>query len=281
MPDLKLNYGRVQVPESNNVLAQWTHLHTDEALKEVDWEPPLAVLDQQDLQAQAIECSTFIPDAMAGIDALGSCTMNATTAKLSSFLGASDFLTLPSRLPGLTIPSVLQMDDAVGAEKLAIGLYHLVTFSTGIPSQEWPRVDCGSSGPYIVELLQHMSLAKGALVASGSQNLVSMLQKGAVLQGTPWLNPWENPDAQGFIDGDGSAVTVREQINQGVAGGHETLITAIEKLALTETGRVVPHQTVLRVRNSWSKSWGDNGSCRLHASTLDTLGSYCDFRLLA
>lgn len=277
---MPLMYGRVQVPESHNTLARDLHLHTNEPLKTVDWEPPLAVIDQQDLLEQGIDCSTFIPDAMKGIDALGSCTMNATTAKLSSFLGTAEFLALPSKLPGLTLPALTRLDDTVSAEKLAIGLYHLVTWSTGVPSQEWPRVDCGSSGPYIVELLQRLQIAKGALVASGAQNIASLLQKGAVLQGTPWLNPWEEPGPDGFIDGDGTHDTLAAQIQQGVAGGHETLITAIEKIELTQTGRVISHNTVVRVRNSWSKAWGDNGSCRMHLSTLDALASYCDFRLL-
>ena len=273
-------YGRIQVPESHNTLATWMHLDKGEALKEVDWEPPLGVLDQQDLVAQHIDPSTFIPNAAQGIDALGSCTANATTAALAQFLGPEEFLACPTEFTALKLKPIANMDDTKGAEEFAIGFYHLVTWLTGLPSEEWPTTDCGSSGPYIVELLQRAGIAKGAKVASGAQNIVSLLQQGPLLQGTPFLYDWEEPDANGFVDGDGSGDTIEQQIQDGIAGGHETLITAIEKLSLTETGRVQSHETVLRVRNSWSKSWGDNGSFRIHLSTLVTLGSQCDFRLL-
>ena len=51
-------------------------------------------------------------------------------------------------------------------------------------------------------------------------------------------------------------------------------------LALTAAGQVTPAGTVLRVRNSWGKAWGDGGSFRIHLSTLAALGHYCDFRQL-
>jgi hypothetical protein len=275
-------YGRTQVPESHNTLVEWLHVHTGQPLKEVDWEPPLPPLDQQDLQAQKIECSSFIPGAAKGIDALGSCTMNATTAKLSGLLTAADFLALPLALGahGITLSNLTSMSDVVGGEELAIALYHLVTWLTGVPSEEWPTSDCGSSGPYIVQLLQRLGLIKGAQLASGAQNLVSLLQSGSVLEGTPFFYAWEEPAANGFVDGNGTGSDIQAAIDSGVAGGHETLITAIEKLSLTQTGQVIPEHTVFRVRNSWSKSWGDNGSFRIHCSTLAALSSYCDFRLL-
>jgi C1A family cysteine protease len=32
------------------------------------------------------------------------------------------------------------------------------------------------------------------------------------------------------------------------------------------------------VRNSWSNSWGDNGSYRIHLSTLQRLSRYVDYK---
>jgi hypothetical protein len=99
--------------------------------------------------------------------------------------------------------------------------------------------------------------------------------------GAPFLNAWMQPDAQGFIDGDGKLSTVEAQIERGIAGGHETYASAIEKLVLFPTGIVDPWHTVVRFRNSWSKGFGDNGSYRVHLSTYShILSQYCDFRLL-
>jgi hypothetical protein len=125
-----------------------------------------------------------------------------------------------------------------------------------------------------------LKLIKGAKIAHGGQNIISLLQSGSILMGTPWLNDWMNPGAGGMIDGNGSASVLESQIRNGVAGGHETLMWEVEKLVLTETGLVVPDKTVLVHRNSWTKSFGDEGNYRSHLSTWVTLGQYSDFRLL-
>lgn len=286
MPSVKTDprstlFGRFQTAEPLSVLAEWTHVAQDETLKEVSHPPAVDVLDQEDLLEQDIKVSTFITGA-TDVDALGSCTMNATTAKLSSLLTPAQFLALPATLAahGITIPDIQSMEDVVGAEKLAIALYHLVTFLTGTPSSEWPTVDCGSSGPYIVQLLVALKLIKGAKIAHGAQNIASLLQQGSILMGTPWLNAWMEPGALGMIDGNGSSSVLEAQIKQGVAGGHETLMWEIEKLVLSATGQVEPEKTILVHRNSWTKSFGDEGNYRSHLSTWVTLGQYSDFRLL-
>ena len=263
------SYGRFQAPESPSSLMR-LHFHAGQPLKTADHEPKVAVLDQEDLIAQGIHVSSFIPGAK-DVDALGSCTANATTAALSNLLPEENFLHL---IEGT------DYNSTVAAEEWAIGFYHRCSDQTGDPSQEWPPTDCGSSGPYIVQELQREGLISGDQIAHGAQNIVSLLQSGCIIQGTPWLNAWEQPDPQGFIDGNGSLSTLEAQIRQGVAGGHETVLSAVEKLALSATGKVIAAQTVIRIRNSWTAGWGDHGSCRVHLSTLEAIGSSCDFRQL-
>lgn len=242
------------------------HFHRGEKLTEVDHEPPVPPLDQEDLLKQGIDTSALIHGAQQ-VDALGSCTAQATTVSL-----AERYKAVKGELPkGIT-------GDAVNDEKYAIVFYHDCTDQTGDPSQEWPPTDCGSTGLYCCHELQKQRLIDNYLTASGAQNIVSLLQGGTVIQGTPFFNAWMEPDTNAFVDGDGSQEALDQAIRSGVAGGHETCISAVEKLVLTGTGAVVPEKSTVRVRNSWSASWGDTGSFRLHLSTLQMLGSNCDFK---
>jgi hypothetical protein len=270
------SYGRFQVAEPPPALAS-LHQHDGSPLKEVDHEPKVGVLDQEDLIEQGINTATLIPGAKE-VDALGSCTANAGTSGLSNLLSEARFAAWVGKqvlVGGGTVYA-----DVVATEEAAIRFYHTCTDQTGTPAQEWPPTDCGSSGPYVVSELQRLGLASGAKVASGADNIVSLMQTDGLLVGQPFLNAWEEPDANGFIDGNGSVVTLEAQIKQGVAGGHETYWSAIEKLALLPSGHVDARKTVIRFRNSWTKSWGDNGSARLHLSTFIALGGNCDFRQL-
>src|ERR1017187_5196766 len=263
-------YGRFHLAEAPSVL-RTLHVHDGVSpLKEVDHEPKVAVLDQSDLLAQGIRCSTFIPGAQDA-DALGSCTANATVSALSNLLSPADFSAF------IKANSYV---DVVSAEKAAISFYHACTDQTGKPEEEWPPTDCGSTGAYVVQQLVHMGLAKGALVASDATSIVSLLHQGGVIVGQPFFNKAEEPDAQGFIDGDGSPSAIETLLASGVAGGHETHISAIEKLVLLPTGQVDPFKTVLRERNSWSAGWGDHGSYRCHLSLHVALAGSSDFRLI-
>ena len=99
-----------------------------------------------------------------------------------------------------------------------------------------------------------------------------------MLLGTPWLQAWFTPGSDFFVDGDGSQATVQAQTQQGVAGGHEVVIRGIVKITF-DAGGLDPFNTVLLVRNSWSKSWGDGGEFLIHLSTLACLfGNAVDFR---
>src|SRR5579862_8135248 len=142
-------FGRLQVPETPETL-KLLHVHDfSTPLKEVEHPPKVAVLDQEDLLAQGIDTSQIVPGAQK-VDALGTCTAQATMAKLSSFLTPVQFAELITQLTGInedTFGSNV-FADAVTVEKAAIVFYHRETWQTGDPSQEWPPIDCGSAGPY-------------------------------------------------------------------------------------------------------------------------------------
>ena len=243
------------------------HLHRGAPLRTVDHEPPIPVLDQEDLLKQGIDTSTLIPGAQK-VDALGSCTANATAVSLAERLTSA----------GRALPVDLTPTSAVLGEEWAIRFYNACTDQTGDPSQEWPPTDCGSTGLYCCHELIKQRLARTYKTAHGAQNIASLLQGGTVIQGTPWFNAWFEPGPGGFIDGDGSQDALEAAISSGVAGGHETCISALEKIAATATGKVEPQACVVRVRNSWSAAFGDHGSFRMRLSTLAMLGSQCDFK---
>jgi hypothetical protein len=271
-------YGRNHVPEAPSALLT-LHLHDGVTpLKKVDHEPKVGVLDQSDLEAQRIFTDLLIRGAKRA-NALGSCTANATVSALSNLLPSTTFLMLPKKIAHTT-HELSGYQDVVNAERAAVLFYHACTAQTGQPAEEWPPTDCGSSGAYVVQELQHLRLAKGAKIASGADNIVSLLQQGGLIVGQPFFNAAEEPDQFGFIDGDGSPSAIEALIASGVAGGHETYISAIEKLTLLPSGHVDPYNTVLRERNSWSASWGDNGSYRCHLSTHIALQGSSDFRLI-
>lgn len=243
------------------------HLHLGGELREVSWGIPIPVLDQEDLTKQGIDTATLIPGAQQA-DALGSCTANATTASLAERYAAA----------GKDLPAGLSTSDAKADEEFAIRFYHACTYQTGDPSQEWPPTDCGSTGLYCCQELERQSLIGSYNTATGGLNLLSLLQGGTVIMGSPWFNSWFNPDSQGFVDGDGSMGALQAANDSGVAGGHETCIREIAQLAQASNGTVDLQNTVLRVRNSWSADWNLGGDYLIHASTLDYLSQYVDYK---
>jgi hypothetical protein len=252
-------------------------------LREVSWTVPIPVLDQEDLFAQGIDTSQLVPGAQK-VDALGSCTCNAGTGHLAERMAA-----VGHELAGLGIASStgaggatldLRHPDAKTAEEFAILLYHLVTDQTGNPASEWPPTDCGSSGYYVCTELEKQGFASTYKTGAGVLGALSLLQAGTVMQGSPWFNAWFKPDSQGFVDCDGSVDAFMAALESGVAGGHETLQTGIPQFAVTSSGQVDLQNTVIEVRNSWSVNFGLAGSYRIHASTLDLLSAYTDYKAI-
>lgn len=269
--------GRYQVPEPLSALIDLHHHDATVALKTADHEPKVGVLDQEDLVTQGILTSTFIPGCTTNAAALGSCTCNTDTEALSNVLPEEEFAKFVADLGAQEIPSD-PYGDVVAAERAAIGTYHAVTDQTGDSSSEWPPTDCGSSGPYLYEWTLKQGLIKSQAIAHGATNIVSLMQTDGLLVGLPWFNAWFEPNAQGFVDGNGSTAALRAAIKSQVAGGHEIYFSAVETLGLTHSGEVIPSKTVIRFRNHWTKSWGDNGSGRFHLSTIIALGGNVDLR---
>lgn len=260
-------FGRYHVAEPLRI--ETMHLFRGEPLIEVDHEPPIPVLDQEDLLKQGIRTSTLVPGAR-DVDALGSCTCNAGTASLAQRL-------LSAHGAEAVTTAGISLTDAATSEEFAIRLYHSVTGQTGDPAQEWPPVDCGSTGLYVCHELETQGLIRSHRSAHDIHSMVSLLQSGTVIMGSPWFNAWMTPDDRGFVDGQGTLEDLQRAIDSGVAGGHETCISAAERLTLVD-GRLDPGTSHVRVRNSWSASWGDKGSYRIHLSTLAWLSGHVDYK---
>lgn len=255
-------FGRVHKIEP--LAAARLHFHREGgALAEVSHTVPIPVLDQEDLHKQGIDTSKVVKGAPKA-DALGSCTANATTASLAERYAAA----------GKALPPGLSASDAVADEVWAIKFYAADTSAAGNP---WPPTDGGSTGLDCCKQLEREKLISSYKVPVGALGALSALQSGSVIQGTPFFYAWMQPDSEGFIDGDGSADALQAAIESGVAGGHETCQYAIPQLALSK-GKVDLAKTVIEVRNSWSATWGVKGSFYLHASTLDMLAQYVDFK---
>lgn len=256
-------------------------VHDGRPLREVRHGIPIPVLDQEDLFAQLIDTSELVPGAPK-VAALGSCTTNAGTAHIAERHVAAGKPLDQVKLAGMyaSAGSGLSATDSRFDEEFAILLYHAVTQQTGDPATEWPAVDCGSSGYYVCTELERLGLATSYKSGAGVLGALALLQDGTVMQGTPWFNDWMEPDAQGFIDGDGSWGALEAAIYTGVAGGHETLQYGIPQLAQDESGAVDLQRTVIRARNSWSANWNGalTGDFLVHASTLSYLAAYCDFK---
>lgn len=281
--------GRFHAPDPLSALER-LHFHDPAKVptfQEVDHEPKVAVLDQEDLHAQGILCSQFIPGA-GDPDALGSCTANTFIEAISNLATSVEFASIISNLGGAplgdsTATGGSPFDDTVLAERAAIGFYHGCTDQTAATQSEWPPTDCGSSGPAIYKYAKQLALISTEAIAQPTaESVVSLMQTGSVLIGSPWFKPWFEADADGFVDGDGSPDALKAAINAGIAGGHEYTGSAIEKLAFKnddpQTGVIDPFRTVIRERNHWTKSFADNGSMRMHLSTLLMLGRNVDIR---
>lgn len=251
--------------------------HDDTPLKEVEHDIPIPVLDQEDLHQQGIDVTKLVPGA-ADTDALGSCTCNTGTAHIAERWAAAGKDLGGLKLTGGTGAITMSATNGTADEEFAILLYHLVTDQTGVPSQEWPPTDCGSNGLYVCQELIAQGFAVSYKSASNVTADITLLQTGSVMQGGPWFNSWMKPDSNGFVDGDGSYEAMRAAVNSGVAGGHETLQHGIPQLALASDGSVDLANTVIKVRNSWSTQFGLNGDYLLHASTLNYLLKYYDFK---
>jgi hypothetical protein len=258
-------FGRVHRVEHPAV--ELLHFHTPGApLREVEHAIPIPVLDQEDLDKQGIDTSKLVPGAPR-VTALGSCTANGGTASLTERLATA----------GKPLPAGLDAGSAKACEEWAIEFYAACTHQTNDTAAEWPPTDCGSTGAAVCAEMETQQHTTGHTIPVGVLGTLSALQAGSVIQGTPWFYEWMHPDSSALVDGDGSPDAVRAAIASGVAGGHETCIRGISQLAVVR-GHVDLQHTILKVRNSWSTAFADAGDFYLHASTLDMLAQYVDFK---
>lgn len=245
------------------------HLYRGAPLKPAQWQIPFGPLDQEDLLAQNIDTSQLIPGAPR-LDALGSCTANATMASFGE-----RWLTSRGTMLGA---AGLTMTDPVRNEKLAITFYHECTTASGDPAQEWPPADCGSTGLACCQLLENQGLISSWQTGTGGHALASMLQQGSVIIGMPWFQAWMTPGTDGFIDGDGSAAAYDQAAASGLAGGHEVCAYQLPRVTgdLSAPGDL--QESWVQCRNSWSASWGLAGDFRIHLSTVDRIAQYSDLK---
>jgi hypothetical protein len=274
----RTKFGQVSVAEP--LRFDLLEIHDGSQLSQVTYDIPIPVLDQEDLEQQGIDTSKLVAGAQ-NVDALGSCTCNTGTAHIAERWTAAGKDIADLQLSSLVGPISVSGTDATSDEEFAILLYHLVTDQTGDTAQEWPPSDCGSSGLYVCQELIGLGFATSYKSAASVTGALSMLQTGTVMQGGPWFNSWMTPDSQGFVDGDGSYDAVVAAIQSGVAGGHETLQHGIPQLAQASNGSIDLTSTVIQLRNSWSTQFGLDGDYLLHASTLNYLASYYDFKAVS
>ncbi|MGW2739135.1 hypothetical protein ACWC4D_33660 [Streptomyces sp. NPDC001288] len=264
MPDLKIKQYDVQPRLGRHLVLDprtlaYRRPYSGEALKPVDWEPPVPVLNQQDLLAQGIRTSQLF-EGVEDVDALGSCTGNSGTELISVL---HDAKTLKA--------AGLDVTDAVAAEKWAIGLYSDASHRDEWLEDSWPTVDCGSSGLGIAKALRSRGLVDQYGTATTGLEMCRDLLNGPGLAGMPWHQAWFEPVGSSALLDD-----IPNWEKSPIAGGHELCITAIEKVRTTATGRLDYKNTVIRLRNHWG-SWGDNGSFRMSLDIYRRIRSQFDF----
>lgn len=232
--------------------------YSGERLRPVQWEPRIPVLDQTGLLAQGISTSDLFENRTPDVDALGSCTGNAGTAVLSCLL-----------TPVVAAAAGLPLDDAAAAEAFAIRLYAEATERDQWHTEQWPAVDCGSSGLGVAKALRERGVIDQYGTATTGPEFCALLQTGPVLMGMPWYGAWEEVPANALLD------EVPGWEESGLVGGHAVAVVALERAADDGHG-LVPEHTILRARNSWGTAWGDSGDFRFSLALYDRLRAEID-----
>jgi hypothetical protein len=251
VPDLKIRQYDVQPMLGRHLVLDprslaYRRRYQGEPLKPVEWAPKVPVLNQQNLLGQGIRTGQLF-QGVDDVDALGSCTANAATALVSVL---HDAATLAE--------AQLDVTDPAAAEAWAINLYSDATHRDQWMDDSWPTIDCGSSGLGVAKALRSRGLIDQYGHATTAEELCALLQTGPVLAGLPWYDAWFTPVGHAALLDD-----IPGWQSSPVAGGHEVCITAIEDVALTPDGGLDYTGTILRARNSWATSYGDQGHFRL------------------
>ncbi|MGV9891748.1 hypothetical protein [Streptomyces sp. NPDC003395] len=264
MPDLDITQypvsgalGRHMVLDERSLA--YTSPYRGETIHPVEWAPKVPVLDQQDLLAQNIHTGELF-DGVEDVDALGSCTANAATALISVLHDAD------------TLADVgLDVTDPAAAEVWAIGLYSNATSCDQWHDVAWPTTDCGSSGLGVAKALRNRGLIGSYRHATTARELCRDLQHGPVLMGTAWYDAWFSPVGSSALLDD-----IPGWDRSPVVGGHEICIVALEDIRYEANGGLDYARTILRLRNSWSRSWGDEGEFRMSLALYQALRQQID-----
>jgi hypothetical protein len=135
-------------------------------------------------------------------------------------------------------------------EDLAVNLYSAATHLDPF-NGEYPPDDTGTDSTSVNKVAKSKALIGGYLNAASVNQLVAALQHGPVNCAYGWYSSFDDPPSSGVI-------TIGSQAY--VRGGH----------ALCFRGVDVDKQQFL-FDNSWSTSWGVNGSAYIGYATMDRL----------
>ena len=196
---------------------------------------------------------------------------------MKRFLKAALVATAGVGVLGACTPEELQQwqawhaADPAAAEAWAIGLYSDATHRDQWHDSAWPDQDCGSSGLGVAKALRGRGLIDQYGHATTAEELCRDLQTGPVLMGMPWHESFFQPAGTNALLDD-----LPGWQDSPVAGGHEVCITALEHVMYRPDGDLDYARTILRIRNSWSASWGDQGEFRMSLALYRSLRGEID-----
>lgn len=127
--------------------------------------------------------------------------------------------------------------DASMNEDVAVDLYSLFTRLDPFPGQYKPD-DTGSSGTAACKGMKQRGWISSYRWAFSLAGMLTALKEGPVLLGVAWTTEMDEPDANGRVTYGGT-----------VRGGHEFLCRGFDA-----------SENLFVFDNSWSTSFGDNGS---------------------
>ena len=164
---------------------------------------------------------------------VGSCTGNAMTGAL----GTGPLFDALNQ-PGFTL-----------GEAEALKLYSEAEVIDG--DGPYPPADNGSTGPSVAKAAEDDGLIAGFTHYTDLDSTLQALMDGPVILGVNWYSTFDTPAADGTVSISGDAF---------VRGGHEVLARIVDADA-----------QVIGLDNSWSASWGVDGSFRMSFATLERL----------